>query len=100
MNSKTLTRTVLSEAVYRELGLSRAESAELVENVINHICDALVRGEQVKISSFGTFRVREKKARIGRNPKTGIDAPITPRRVISFRPSQLMKDNVASGNKL
>ena len=99
MSSKTLTRTVLSEAVYRELGLSRAESAELVESVINHICEALIRGEQVKISGFGTFNIRNKKERIGRNPKTGLEAPITSRKVISFRPSQIMKDSVVSGNK-
>tara|TARA_Y100000746_G_C15213719_1_gene330474 strand:- start:168 stop:467 length:300 start_codon:yes stop_codon:yes gene_type:complete len=99
MSSTTLTRTVLSEAVYRELGLSRAESAELVESVINHICEALIRGEQVKISGFGTFNIRNKKERIGRNPKTGLEAPITSRKVISFRPSQIMKDSVVSGNK-
>lgn len=99
MSSKTLTRTTLSEAVYRELGLSRAESAELVESVLNHICDALVRGEQVKISSFGTFNILDKNKRMGRNPKTGLEATIAPRRVISFRPSQIMKDSVEAGNK-
>ena len=99
MSSKTLTRTTLSEAVYRELGLSRAESAELVESVLNHICDALVRGEQVKISTFGTFNILDKNKRIGRNPKTGLEATIAPRRVISFKPSQMMKDSVEVGNK-
>ena len=99
MSSKTLTRTTLSEAVYRELGLSRAESAELVESVLNHICDALVRGEQVKISTFGTFNILDKNKRVGRNPKTGLEATIAPRRVISFRPSQIMKDSVEAGNK-
>ncbi|MGB0634658.1 MAG: integration host factor subunit alpha [Paracoccaceae bacterium] len=99
MSSKTLTRTTLSEAVYRELGLSRAESAELVESVLNHICDALVRGEQVKISTFGTFNILDKNKRMGRNPKTGLAATIAPRRVISFRPSQIMKDSVEAGNK-
>ena len=99
MSSKTLTRTNLSEAVYRELGLSRAESAELVESVLNHICDALVRGEQVKISTFGTFNILDKNKRMGRNPKTGLEATIAPRRVISFRPSQIMKDSVEAGNK-
>ncbi len=99
MSSKTLTRMDLSEAVFREVGLSRNESADLVESVLKHMSDALVRGEQVKISSFGTFSVREKSARVGRNPKTGEEVPIHPRRVLTFRPSHLMKDRVASGNK-
>lgn len=99
MSEKTLTRMDLSEAVFREVGLSRNESADLVENVLNHVSDALVRGEQVKLSSFGTFSVRDKNARVGRNPKTGQEAPIPPRRVLTFRPSHLMKDRVAEGNK-
>ncbi|MGB1389566.1 MAG: integration host factor subunit alpha [Paracoccaceae bacterium] len=99
MSSKTLTRMDLSEAVFREVGLSRNESAQLVESVLDHIADSLVRGEQVKISSFGTFSVRDKTARMGRNPKTGEEVPIQPRRVLSFRPSHLMKDRVAAGNK-
>lgn len=98
MSEKTLTRMDLSEAVFREVGLSRNDSAELVESVLNHMSDALVDGEQVKISSFGTFSVRAKAARIGRNPKTGEEVPINPRRVLTFRPSHLMKDRVASGN--
>jgi len=99
MGDKTLTRMDLSEAVFREVGLSRNESAELVESVLTHMSDALVGGEQVKISSFGTFSVREKAARVGRNPKTGEEVPIQPRRVLTFRPSHLMKDRVADGNK-
>ena len=99
MGEKTLTRTDLSEAVFREVGLSRNESAELVEAVLTHMSDALVAGEQVKISSFGTFSVREKAARVGRNPKTGQEVPIQPRRVLSFRPSHLLKERVADGNK-
>ena len=99
MSSKTLTRIELSEAVYREVGLSRNESAELVETVLNHISNALIKGEQVKISAFGTFSTRNKKQRIGRNPKTGIEIPITSRRVISFKASQIMKKKVAAGNK-
>lgn len=99
MASKTLTRMDLSEAVFREVGLSRNESAQLVEQVLAHMSDALVDGDQVKISSFGTFSVRDKTARVGRNPKTGEEAPIPPRRVLTFRPSHLMKDRVASGNK-
>ncbi|MEM6578726.1 MAG: integration host factor subunit alpha [Pseudomonadota bacterium] len=99
MSDKTLTRMDLSEAVFREVGLSRNDSAQLVERVLDHMSDALVRGEQVKISSFGTFSVRDKSARIGRNPKTGEEVPINPRRVLTFRPSHLMKDRVAAGNK-
>jgi len=99
MTSTTLTRMDLSEAVFREVGLSRNESAQLVETVLEEMSDALVRGEQVKISSFGTFSIRDKTARIGRNPKTGEEVPINPRRVLTFRPSHLMKDRVADGNK-
>ncbi len=99
MTNKTLTRMDLGEAVFREVGLSRNESAGLVESVLSHMSDALVSGESVKISSFGTFSVRDKNARIGRNPKTGEEVPILPRRVLTFRPSHLMKDRVAEGNK-
>jgi integration host factor subunit alpha len=88
----------LTEAVFREVGLSRNDSAMLVDSVLQHISDALVAGEQVKISSFGTFSTRDKNARMGRNPKTGEEVPISPRRVLSFRPSHLMKDRVAQGN--
>jgi len=99
MAGNTLTRMDLSEAVFREVGLSRNESAQLVESVIQHMSDALVAGEQVKISSFGTFSIRSKNERMGRNPKTGEEVPISPRRVLSFRPSHLMKDRVADGNR-
>lgn len=99
MSGKTLTRMDLSEAVFREVGLSRNESAQLVESVLTHMSDALVRGEQVKISSFGTFSVRDKAARMGRNPKMGTEVPINPRRVLTFRPSHMMKERVAEGNK-
>lgn len=99
MSDKTLTRMDLSEAVFREVGLSRNESADLVETVLELMSSALVRGEQVKISSFGTFSVRDKNARVGRNPKTGEEVPITPRRVLTFRPSHLMKERVAAGSK-
>lgn len=98
MTGKTLTRMDLSEAVFREVGLSRNESATLVASVLQHVSDALVDGEQVKISGFGTFQTRDKSARVGRNPKTGEEAPIPPRRVLTFRPSHLMKDRVAAGN--
>ena len=99
MGDKTLTRMDLAEAVFREVGLSRNESATLVESVLSHISDSLVGGETVKISSFGTFSVRSKSARMGRNPKTGEEVPILPRSVLSFRPSHLMKERVAQGNK-
>ncbi len=99
MSDNTLTRMDLTEAVFREVGLSRNESSELVESVLQHMSDALVRGESVKISSFGTFSVRAKTARMGRNPKTGEEVPISPRRVLTFRPSHLMKERVAAGNK-
>ena len=99
MSSSTLTRMHLSEAVFSEVGLSRYESAQLVESVLDHISEALIRNDVVKISSFGTFTTRNKRPRIGRNPKTGAEAEISGRRVITFRPSQLMKDRVCIGNK-
>lgn len=99
MGEKTLTRMDLSEAIVRNVGLSRNESAEMVETVLNYMSDALVDGDQVKISSFGTFSIRDKAARVGRNPKTGEEVPISPRRVLTFRPSHLLKDSVAEGNK-
>ena len=95
--SKTLTRSDLSEAVYREVGLSRTESADLVESILAHLSDALVGGDTVKISSFGTFSVREKGARMGRNPKTGEEVPIEPRRVLVFRPPHILKDKINEG---
>lgn len=100
MTSKTLTRADLCEAVYQKVGLSRSESANLVESVIEEICKAAVRGESIKLSSFGTFSIRSKNERIGRNPKTGQEVPITPRRVMVFKPSNILKDRVIdSGRK-
>lgn len=99
MSSTTLTRMDLGEAVFREVGLSRNESSDLVESVLGHVADALTDGESVKISSFGTFSVRAKNARMGRNPKTGEEVPIDPRHVLTFRPSHLMKERVDAGNK-
>lgn len=99
MSEKTLTRMDLADAVHQEVGLSRNDSAALVESVLRHVSDALVRGETVKISSFGTFSVRDKAARVGRNPKTGQEVPIHPRRVLTFRSSHLMKDRIAQGNR-
>jgi len=94
MAGQTVTRAQLSEAVYQEVGLSRNESAELVETVLNEISDALSRGEMVKISSFGSFAVRKKGKRVGRNPKTGEEVPISPRRVLVFRASHVLKDQI------
>jgi integration host factor subunit alpha len=94
MTSETVTRATLSETVYHQVGLSRNESAQLVEGVLDEICDALVRGETVKVSSFGTFSVREKGERIGRNPKTGEEVPISPRKVLVFRASHVLKDRI------
>jgi integration host factor subunit alpha len=90
----TLTRADLSDALQREVGLSRADSAKLVEEILDHMCDALARGENVKISGFGTFVLRDKGQRIGRNPKTGVEVPIAPRRVLTFRASQMMRDRI------
>lgn len=94
MAGKTITRAQLSEAVYQEVGLSRNESAELLESCLGHISNALAREEVVKISSFGSFSVRRKGQRIGRNPKTGEEVPILPRKVLVFRPSQVLKGRI------
>lgn len=91
----TLTRADLADVAHRKLGLSRAESASLVERVLHHMCHALSDGENVKISGFGTFILRDKGQRIGRNPKTGVEVPIAPRRVMTFRASQILRDRVA-----
>jgi len=98
MVGKTITRMDLSEAVYQKVGLSRTESAELVELVLDMIADRVVAGESVKLSSFGSFVVRHKNERIGRNPKTGEEVPITPRRVMVFKPSHVLKDAVLRGH--
>ena len=97
MGSRTLTRADLAEAVVRKIGLPRNESQELVELVLGEISLTLARGENVKLSSFGSFGVRDKGQRIGRNPKTGEEVPITPRRVLVFRPSNIMKDRINNG---
>lgn len=96
---QTLTRMHLADAVYREVGLSRNESAALVEAVLDEIRDALIAGDTVKISSFGSFNVREKGERLGRNPKTREEARIPPRRVLTFRPSNLLKRRVNAAHK-
>ncbi|MBN9064361.1 MAG: integration host factor subunit alpha [Rhizobiales bacterium 65-9] len=94
MAGRTITRADLSEAVYQRLGLSRAESAQLVEQVLREISDCLERGESVKLSSFGSFLVRSKNERIGRNPKTGVEVPISPRRVMVFKASNVLKARI------
>ena len=95
--ANTLTRADLADTVHRRLGLSRAESAGVVERVLYHMCQALSEGKNVKVSGFGTFILRDKGERIGRNPKTGIEVPIAPRRVMTFRASQIMRDRIAKG---
>ena len=94
MERKTLTRQDISEALYRDVGLSKHESALMLETVLEHISNALTDGEIVKLSSFGTFTSRQKRERVGRNPKTGVTATINARRVISFKPSKLMKARI------
>ncbi len=95
LESSTLTRADLSDIVHNRLGLSRAESAGVVERILYHMCHSLSEGQNVKISSFGTFILRDKGERIGRNPKTGVEVPIAPRRVMTFRASQIMRDRIA-----
>ena len=99
MSGATVTRADLAEAVYQEVGLSRNESAQLVESVLDEICNALVKDEMVKISSFGSFTVRKKGERIGRNPKTGEEVPILPRKVLIFRASNVLKERINRGNR-
>jgi len=97
MGGKTLTRADLAEALVRKVGLPRNESQDLVELVLSEIAQSLSRGEPVKLSSFGSFGIRDKGERIGRNPKTGQEVPITPRRVLVFKPSTIMKERINNG---
>lgn len=97
MGNRTITRADLAESVYEEVGLSRNDSADLVESVLDEISNALIAGDNVKISSFGSFTIREKGERIGRNPKTGVEVPILPRKVLVFRASHVLKDRVNKG---
>ncbi len=97
MSERTLTRADLAESVYEQVGLSRNESSDLVEQVLDEVMNALISGENVKLSSFGSFSIRQKGERIGRNPKTGVEVPITPRRVLVFRASHVLKDRIAKG---
>ena len=94
MKGATLTRADLAEAVHEAVGLTRQDCASMVERTLDLVVEALGRGEEVKLSGFGVFQVRSKRARMGRNPKTGEPAAIDPRRVISFRASQVMKARV------
>lgn len=94
MENRTITRADLAESVYEEVGLSRNESSDLVESVLDEISETLIKGENVKISSFGSFSVRQKGERIGRNPKTGVEVPILPRKVLVFRASHVLKDKI------
>ncbi|MCB9993683.1 MAG: integration host factor subunit alpha [Hyphomicrobiaceae bacterium] len=94
MSDKTITRADLAEAVYQSMGLSRTESAQMVERILDMISDALVSGENVKLSSFGSFQIRSKNQRIGRNPKTGEEVPILPRKVLVFKPSNVLKSRI------
>jgi integration host factor subunit alpha len=93
----TLTRADLADLITRKIGLSRAESSNMVESVLGHISDSLAMGENVKLSGFGTFVLRDKKQRIGRNPKTGVEVQILPRRVLTFRASPLMRERIGKG---
>ncbi|OUR76352.1 integration host factor subunit alpha [Alphaproteobacteria bacterium 46_93_T64] len=99
MTKTTLTRAHLAEALYQQVGLSRNESAEHVEAVLNEISERLVVGETVKISSFGSLQVRQKNGRVGRNPKTGEEVPIDPRRVLVFRASHVLKDKINNADR-
>ena len=99
MDRKTLTRRDISEALHRQIGLSKHESALMLESVLEHISNALIYGENVKLSSFGTFYPRQKRERVGRNPKTGVAATINARRVISFKPSKMMKERINKSEK-
>lgn len=91
----TLTRADLAESLHKNVGLSKAESSKLVESILDHMSNALAKGENVKISGFGSFLLRDKAARVGRNPKTGVEVPIAPRRVLTFRASHMMRERVA-----
>ena len=99
MDRKTLTRQDISETLYRQIGLSKHDSAAMLEFVLKQISNALINGESVKLSSFGTFYTRQKRERVGRNPKTGVIATINARRVISFKPSKLMKERTNKSEK-
>ena len=93
----TLTRADIAESIHHDIGVSRSDAAGMVEQVLLHICESLSTGDNVKISGFGSFILRDKGERVGRNPKTGIEVPIAPRRVLTFRASQVMRDDIVAG---
>ncbi|MBW4331945.1 integration host factor subunit alpha [Stakelama sp. CBK3Z-3] len=95
---ETLTRADLAESIHTKVGLSRADSARFVEDILTHMCESLSRGDNVKISGFGSFILRDKGERIGRNPKTGVEVPIAPRRVLTFRASQMLRDRIVEAD--
>ncbi len=97
VDAGTLTRADLADVVHGEIGLSRAESASIVERILHHMCASLSEGQNVKISGFGSFILRDKGERVGRNPKTGVEVPIAPRRVLTFRASQIMRERIIDG---
>lgn len=97
-SATTLTRADLADSVHHEIGLSRAESSKLIEQILDHMSDALADGQNVKISGFGSFVLRDKGERIGRNPKTGVEVPIAPRRVLTFRASQMLRDRIVKAD--
>jgi integration host factor subunit alpha len=99
VTGKTITRADLVEALARRTNMQRADANRLLSNMLDMVQDALVAGETVKLSRFGNFNVRAKRQRIGRNPKTGEEVPITPRRVVTFRPSQMLRDQVEKGDR-
>jgi integration host factor subunit alpha len=98
MSGKTVTRADLADAVHQNIGLSRQESSDLVQSVLGMVSDSLANGDSVKLSSFGSFLLRDKNGRVGRNPKTGEEVPIDPRRVLTFKPSQVLKEKVDAGH--
>ncbi|WP_404969217.1 MULTISPECIES: integration host factor subunit alpha [unclassified Sphingomonas] len=98
MTTGTLTRADLAESLHKEVGLSRSDSSKIVEQILTEMCGALSQGENVKISGFGTFVLRDKGERVGRNPKTGIEVPIAPRRVLTFRASQMMRERIVEAD--
>ena len=97
VDAGTLTRADLADVVHQEIGLSRADSSNIVERILYHMCHSLSEGENVKISGFGSFILRDKGERVGRNPKTGVEVPIAPRRVLTFRASQITRERIVSG---
>lgn len=96
-DTATLTRADLTDALHRRIGLSRADSANMVDDILSQLSDALAKGENVKVSGFGSFILRDKGERVGRNPKTGVEVPIAPRRVLTFRASQGLRAKIAKG---